>query len=107
MNPATEVREAATRAAETTELDVSVVMPCLNEAGSIAEAVREARDAIDGNGYRGEVLVVDNGSTDGSGELARDAGARVVTEPERGYGNAYRAGLDAARGRYILMLDAD
>ena len=107
MNPATEVRETAPTAAETTELDVSVVMPCLDEAGSIVEAVREAREAIDANGYRGEVLVVDNGSTDGSGELARDAGARVVDQPERGYGNAYRAGLAAARGRYILMLDAD
>jgi len=93
--------------AETAELDVSVVMPCLNEAGVISEAVRRAREAIDHNGYRGEVVVVDNGSTDRSGELAHEAGARVVSEPERGYGNAYRAGLGAARGRYILMLDAD
>jgi hypothetical protein len=107
MNPATQVREGARPAAETAQLDVSVVMPCLNEAGSIAEAVREARKAIEASDYRGEVLVVDNGSTDGSGEIAADAGARVVTEPERGYGNAYRAGLAAARGRYILMLDAD
>jgi hypothetical protein len=107
MKPATEVRDAAAIATETAELEVSVVMPCLNEAGSIADAVRAARTAIDGNGYRGEVLVVDNGSTDGSGDLADAAGARVVVEPERGYGNAYRAGLAAARGRYILMLDAD
>jgi hypothetical protein len=107
MTPATEVREADRATAEPAELEVSVVMPCLNEAGSIAEAVREARDAIDRNGYRGEVLVVDNASTDGSGELAREAGARVLLEPERGYGNAYRAGLAAARGDYILMVDAD
>ena len=107
MNPATEVREGRPTAAETTELDVSVVMPCLNEAESIESAVLEARKALDESGYRGEVVVADNGSTDGSADLAAEAGARVVVEPMKGYGNAYRAGLAAARGRYILMLDAD
>jgi hypothetical protein len=69
--------------------------------------VGAARGALDRGGYVGEVLVVDNGSTDGSGPLAAGAGAEVVEEPRRGYGNAYLAGLAAARGRYIVMLDAD
>jgi glycosyltransferase involved in cell wall biosynthesis len=93
--------------AEVAEFDVSVVIPCLNEAESIEESVATALGAIDDGGYAGEVVVVDNGSTDGSGELAARAGARVVSEPRRGYGNAYLAGLSAAGGRYIVMLDAD
>ncbi len=88
-------------------LDVSVVIPCLNEAESIEACVTSAHDALTDGHYDGEVLVVDNGSTDGSGNLAASAGARVVKEPRRGYGRAYLTGLDAARGRYIVMLDAD
>jgi glycosyltransferase involved in cell wall biosynthesis len=88
-------------------LAVSVVIPCLNEAGSIETCVRESREALDRGGYRGEVIVVDNGSVDGSGALAAGAGARVINEPERGYGNAYLAGLGEAQGKYIVMLDAD
>ena len=101
------VPEIAERQADSSILEVSVVIPCLDEAGSIAACVRAARNALDRGGYQGEVLVVDNGSTDGSGELAAGAGARVVNQPRRGYGNAYLAGLAAARGRYIVMLDAD
>src|SRR5437763_1438190 len=86
---------------------VSVVIPCLNEAETIAECVRQARGALDANGFAGEVIVVDNGSTDGSGELARSAGADVVEEPRRGYGSAYLAGLGAAQGDYVVMVDAD
>jgi Glycosyl transferase family 2 len=92
---------------QTAELEVSVVIPCLNEVESVGECVREARSALEGAGYEGEVVVVDNGSTDGSGEVARRAGARVVEEAQPGYGSAYRAGLAAARGRYIVMGDAD
>jgi glycosyltransferase involved in cell wall biosynthesis len=86
---------------------VSVVIPCLNEAETIEECVVAARSALDANGLDGEVIVSDNGSDDGSGQLAADAGARVVYEPERGYGSAYLAGLAAARGRYVVMADAD
>src|SRR5919204_1720455 len=86
---------------------VSVVIPCLNEAETIAECVARARTVLEESNLDGEVIVVDNGSTDGSGELARAAGALVVDEPRRGYGSAYLAGLDVARGDYIVMVDAD
>ncbi|MBA2505303.1 MAG: glycosyltransferase family 2 protein [Thermoleophilaceae bacterium] len=88
-------------------LTVSVVIPCLNEAESIAECVTRARTAMDGAGISGEVVVADNGSTDGSPELAEGAGARVIPEPRKGYGSAYLAGMGAARGDYIVMADAD
>jgi glycosyltransferase involved in cell wall biosynthesis len=101
------VPEIAERPADSSILEVSVVIPCLNEAGSIETCVKAAHRALDEGGYHGEVVVVDNGSTDGSGGLAAAAGARVVEEPKRGYGNAYLTGLAAARGRYIVMLDAD
>jgi glycosyltransferase involved in cell wall biosynthesis len=86
---------------------VSVVIPCLNEAEHIDEVVRRARAAVDAAGVRGEVVVADNASEDGSAELAARAGARVVSEPRRGYGSAYLAGFAAARGEYIVMGDAD
>ena len=86
---------------------VSVVIPCLNEAETIAECVTRSRAVLDQSGLIGEVIVVDNGSTDGSGELARGVGAIVVEEPRRGYGSAYLAGLDVAGGDYIVMVDAD
>jgi len=86
---------------------VSVVIPCLDEAETIAECVTSARTVLDESGLDGEVIVVDNGATDGSGQLARAAGAIVVDEPRRGYGSAYLAGLAAAQGDYVVMLDAD
>src|ERR1700722_17396265 len=86
---------------------VSVVIPCLNEAENIEECVRTAREVLEGTGIDGEVLVVDNASEDDSAALATAAGARVVSEPRRGYGSAYLAGFAAARGRYIVMADAD
>jgi glycosyltransferase involved in cell wall biosynthesis len=86
---------------------VSVVIPCLNEAVNIEACVASARKALADAGLAGEVLVVDNGSEDDSAALATGAGARVVSEPRRGYGSAYLAGFAAARGTYIVMGDAD
>jgi glycosyltransferase involved in cell wall biosynthesis len=86
---------------------VSVVIPCLNEAENIAECVARAEGVLAENGLFGEVIVVDNGSEDGCGEIAREAGARVIDEPRRGYGQAYQSGFEAAQGEYIVMIDAD
>jgi glycosyltransferase involved in cell wall biosynthesis len=88
-------------------VEVSVVIPCLNEAENIEECVRQSLAALEEAGMSGEVVVADNDSEDGSAELAAAAGARVVHEPRRGYGSAYLAGFGAARGEYIVMLDAD
>ena len=86
---------------------VSVVMPCLNEAETLDRCVRRAVGALASCGLAGEVIVADNGSTDGSQEIARRAGARVVDVPERGYGAALLGGIAAARGRHVVMGDAD
>lgn len=88
-------------------LKVTVVYPCLNEEQAIGGCVDAALAAIQAAGVQGEVLVVDNASTDRSAEIAMQHGARVVTETHRGYGNAYLRGLREARGEYIVMLDAD
>jgi len=86
---------------------VSIVMPCLNEEETIGACVRKALTGIERTGLPGEVIVSDNGSTDRSIEIATELGARVVHQPERGYGNAYLAGFGAARGKYIVMGDSD
>jgi len=86
---------------------VSVVIPCLNEAQNIESCVTAALEAIVRMGVHGEVIVADNDSEDDSARLAERAGARVVLERRRGYGSAYLAGFAAARGRYIVMADAD
>jgi glycosyltransferase involved in cell wall biosynthesis len=88
-------------------VELTVVMPCLNEAETVATCVRKAIGFLDASGISGEVVVADNGSTDGSQRLAADAGARVVPISERGYGNALIGGIAAARGTYIIMGDAD
>ncbi|HEU0249220.1 MAG TPA: glycosyltransferase family 2 protein [Solirubrobacteraceae bacterium] len=86
---------------------VSVVIPCLNEAGSVTQCVETALATLTEADIPGEVIVVDNGSTDGSYELAEAAGALVVHEPRRGYGSAYLAGFASASGTYVVMADAD
>jgi glycosyltransferase involved in cell wall biosynthesis len=89
------------------DLTVTILMPCLNEAETLAFCVRQAVTALRDNNVAGEVVVADNGSTDGSQQIATDEGARVVNVPTRGYGAALIAGIEAARGKYILMADAD
>jgi glycosyltransferase involved in cell wall biosynthesis len=86
---------------------VSVVIPCLNEADNIVECVTRSLQVLDEHDISGEVIVADNGSDDGSAELAEAAGAIVVHQPRRGYGRAYLAGFATARGSYIVMVDAD
>jgi len=89
------------------EFEISVVMPCLNEAKTVGGCVDKALLALRALGARGEVVIADNGSDDGSQQIARDHGARVVDVARRGYGHALRAGIQAARGRYIIMGDSD
>jgi hypothetical protein len=88
-------------------MELTILMPCLNEAETVATCVRKARSFLTRTGIEGEVLVADNGSSDGSPQLARDAGARVVEISKKGYGNALIGGIDAATGRYVIMADAD
>jgi glycosyltransferase involved in cell wall biosynthesis len=88
-------------------LEVSVVIPCLDEARTVGTCVRKAVRSLEELGVSGEVIVADNGSRDGSQALAREGGARVVPVDARGYGNALAAGIAAARGRYVIMGDAD
>jgi glycosyltransferase involved in cell wall biosynthesis len=89
------------------QLELTILMPCLNEAETIATCVRKACAFIERAGIQGEVLIADNGSTDGSQEIARRHGARVVDISSRGYGAALHGGIQQARGRYIVMGDAD
>jgi len=103
------VSDSALREAtgETRPVEVSVVIPCLNEANSLAYCVDKARKALQEAGLSGEVVVADNGSTDGSIEIAEEHGARVIRVEQRGYGAALRAGIAGARGPFIIMGDAD
>ena len=89
------------------EIELSVVMPCLNEADTLATCVAKAQRTMAAHGIAGEVVVADNGSTDGSQAIALALGARVVPVAEKGYGNALRGGIEASRGKFVLMGDAD
>lgn len=88
-------------------LELSIVMPCLNEAETLATCIRKAQSFLSGAGIAGEVVIADNGSTDGSPGIAASLGARVVSVEARGYGSALRGGIEAARGRFVIMGDAD
>ncbi len=93
--------------AETSACELTILMPCLNEAETLALCIETARRFLDQSGVNGEVLIADNGSSDGSQRIAEECGARVVDVPARGYGNALRYGIEAAHGRYVIMGDAD
>jgi glycosyltransferase involved in cell wall biosynthesis len=107
MTTATEVQVATSKTQAGEDIELSVVMPCLNERATVATCVKKALDAMEQHGIRGEVIVADNGSTDGSQQIATESGARVVPIEKRGYGSALRGGIAAARGRFVLMGDAD
>ena len=92
---------------ESRTVELTILMPCLNEAETVATCVRKARGFLERTGIEGEVLVADNGSSDGSIEIAREAGARVVQIADKGYGNALIGGIGSARGRFVIMADAD
>jgi glycosyltransferase involved in cell wall biosynthesis len=86
---------------------LTILMPCLNEARTLPACIKKAQAYLAHAGISGEILIADNGSTDGSRDIAQALGARVVTVTARGYGNALRAGIVAARGAYVIMGDAD
>lgn len=88
-------------------VEVSVVMPCLNESETLGTCITKAKSTLEKLGVEGEIVVADNGSTDNSVEIAESLGARVVHQPLRGYGNAYRAGIEAARGKFVIIGDSD
>src|SRR3954452_21307757 len=89
------------------EIELSIIMPCLNEAETLETCIRKAQFYLNRSGVRGEIIIGDNGSTDGSQEIARNCGARVIAIPLRGYGAAIYGATQAARGRYCIMGDSD
>jgi len=101
----TQITPQIMQTGETVEL--SVVMPCLDEAATVGICVKKAIEALERHAIRGEVIVADNGSTDGSQQIARESGARVVPVERRGYGSALQSGIAAAHGQFVLMGDAD
>lgn len=94
-------------AMEEMKYELTILMPCLNEEANLAYSIQAAKRFLDTNRVSGEVLIVDNGSTDDSVSIAKQEGARVVTETQRGYGNALRKGIQSAYGAYIIMGDCD
>jgi len=90
-----------------TAVELSIIMPCLNEARTLATCIRKAQSFLERTGISGEIVIGDNGSTDGSQQIARELGARVVDVPTRGYGAALCGAIAAADGRYCIMADSD
>jgi glycosyltransferase involved in cell wall biosynthesis len=88
-------------------IELTILMPCLNEAATLPACIRKAKEFLQRTGIAGEILIADNGSKDGSQEVARQMGARVIHVARRGYGSALTAGIEAARGRYVIMGDSD
>src|SRR5215471_3256002 len=89
------------------EVELTIVMPCLNEAETLAKCITKAKDYLAKAKIEGEVVIGDNGSTDGSQQIARELGARVVDIPRRGYGAALMGAIEAAKGKYVIMGDSD
>src|SRR2546430_16685167 len=89
------------------DVELSIVMPCLNEAETLATCIKKAQWALERQMVAGEVIVADNGSTDGSPRIAAEMGARVVHVEAKGYGSALMGGIAAARGQYVIVGDAD
>src|ERR1700730_13826850 len=88
-------------------MELTILMPCLNEALTVETCIRKARAYLEKRDIAGEIVVADNGSTDGSQSLARAAGARVIPIENRGFGAALIGGIEAANGRFVIMADAD
>jgi len=88
-------------------MELTILMPCLNEASTVGTCIKEAQEFIDRAKIRSEILIADNGSTDNSVKIAKSLGARVIGVRKKGYGCALRAGIQAARGQYIIMGDSD
>ncbi len=97
----------ATLSEETSTIELSVVMPCLNEAETLETCIKKAQRALREHQIAGEIIIADNGSTDGSCEIAHRLGTRVVNVEKKGYGSALISGITAARGQYVIMGDAD
>src|SRR5471032_3035887 len=88
-------------------MELTILMPCLNEALTVEICIQKARAYLEKRSIAGEILIADNGSTDGSQSLAQAAGARVVQIEQKGYGAALIGGIEAAKGRFVIMADAD
>jgi len=107
MKTILETKDKLKQGNESPTLELSIVMPCLNEAETLSICIQKAQQSLLKHDVKGEILVADNGSTDGSQEIARKMGARLIEVPDKGYGSALRGGVAAARGEYIIMGDAD
>lgn len=107
MNSRLQDRDTRGEPSKPLRLELSVVMPCLNEHETIGVCIRKAKQFIEKQGIQGEIVIGDNGSTDGSQDLARELGARVIDVKERGYGAALQGAIEGSHGRYVIMGDSD